>query len=155
MRRRWIVVSFLAAVVALGIGGGSVLAQRADTDGSSPIRGFVSRVAEVLGIEETKVQEAFDRAASEMKEEAVQAKLDAMEESGKVTPEQREEWEKWIESMPDGLLHGSKGPGFRAYMFKSGRSAVPRRDDGGTARGVGGVDRVDAGGAVPRVERPL
>ena len=129
MRRRWILVSVLAAVVALGIGGGAVLAQSADTDGRSPIRGFVSRVAEVLGIEETKVQEAFDQAASDMKEEVVQAKLDAMEESGKVTPEQREEWEKWIESMPDGLLHGSKGPGFRAYMFKRGG---PHSHDGMT-----------------------
>ena len=120
MRRRWIVVSFLAAVVALGIGGGSVLAQSADPDGSSPIRGLVSWVAEILGIEETKVQEAFDRAASEMKEEAVQAKLDAMEESAKITPEQREEWEEWMESMPDGAFRGYKGPGFKAFRFKSG-----------------------------------
>ena len=123
MRRRWILVSALAAVVAVGIGGGAVLAQSADTDGRSPIRGFVSRVAEVLGIEETKVREAFDQAASDMKEEAVQAKLDAMEESGKITPEQREEWEEWIESMPEGSFHGSKGP-FRKFRFNKHRFEV-------------------------------
>ena len=120
MRRRWILVSALAAVVAVGIGGGAVLAQSADTDERSPIRGFVSRVAEVLSIEETKVREAFDQAASDMKEEAVQAKLDAMEESGKITPEQREEWKEWKESMPDGLLHGSRGP-FRMFRFNKHR----------------------------------
>ncbi len=120
MKRRWVIVSVLTAVVALGISGGAVLAQTADPNGDSPVKGMISRVASILGLEESQVQDAFDQAVAEMRAEKIQARLDALEESGRITPEQRDDLEDWMNAMPEGLTHGFGVPGFGGHGFRGG-----------------------------------
>ena len=114
-RKRWLIGTVLAALMALGIAGGVVLAQEADED--SMMKSFAGRVAEILGLEETRVQDAMDQARQEMFSERLQEKLDKMVESGRITQEQADEYKAWIESRPDGEFkhfgkRGHHGGGF-------------------------------------------
>ena len=117
MSRRWIMVTVLVGVLALGITGGAVLAQGGETEGDSPgdspIRGLASRVAEILGLDDAQVQDTFQQAVGEMHEEALQRKLDRLVEMGKLTQEQADEYKVWFQSRPEGLspklFHGSRG----------------------------------------------
>ena len=104
--------------MALGVAGGVVMAQ--EGDGDSPIRSFASRVAAILGIEETQVQDAMDQARREMFDERVQIWLDEMVASGRITQEQADEYKAWIESRPEGSFGHFGKRGFRGRGFHGG-----------------------------------
>ena len=120
MRKRWIIVPMIAGLLALGIMGGTAAAQSAGgSDGASPVRGLLSRVASILGIEQSQVEDAFQQAAQEMKLERVQSKLDYMVEQGRITQEQATEYFEWYQSRPDigiGRGFGFGGRGFGQHM---------------------------------------
>ena len=137
MKRRWIVVSALTAVVALGISGGAVLAQTAGPNGDSPVEGMISRVASILGLEKEQVQDAFDEAVAGMRAEKIKARLDALEENGRITSDQRDDLEDWINSMPEGLGHGFGVPGFNLHKFRGGPKFGGPRMHGKGFRGRG------------------
>ena len=109
---RWLVAAAAVVALVVGLGGGAVLAQEGDPDGSSPIQSFISRVAGILGLDEQEVQTAFDQAAREMQDEAVQRKLAYLVESGKITQEQADEYAEWYGSRPESL-----GPRFGKRGF--------------------------------------
>ncbi len=120
-RKRWLIGTMVAALMALGLAGGVVMAQEAD--GDSPIRSFASRVAAILGIEETRVQDAMEQARSEMFSERLQSRLDEMVASGRITQEQADEYKTWIESRPQGAFEsfGKFGKrGFGKHGFHDG-----------------------------------
>ena len=127
-RKRWFIGSLMAAVVVLGITGGAVMAQEATgPDGDSPIMGLAARVAEILGIDEVRVQEAIVQAKAEMHAERLQARLDAMVSSGRLTQEQADAYKAWIEARPEGLSPRSFGRfggrgGFGRHGFHGGWS---------------------------------
>ena len=117
MRKRWIAILIILGLLAVGIvGGGAILAQSEKADGQSRLDSFVSRVAEILGIEdEATVRDAINQAATEMHNEAVQEKLKRRVEAGLMTQEQADEYMEWYLSRPDdypGLFRGFKGRGF-------------------------------------------
>ncbi|MBI4200587.1 MAG: hypothetical protein HY535_08975 [Chloroflexi bacterium] len=120
MKRRWLFLGLLAGVLALGITGGTVLAQSGDSGGGSPLNSFVSRVAAILGLDEAKVQGAFKQAAKEMEDEALQQKLDRMVEQGRLTREQADQIKTWYQSRPEALSPGFPFPGFRGHGFHRG-----------------------------------
>ena len=105
MRKRyWLTGTIVAAVMVLGIMGGVAMAQEtSDEDGDSEKKSFAARVADILGLDETTVQDAIDQAKAEMQEEALQAKLDWLVENGHMTQDQADEYKTWIESKPEGL----------------------------------------------------
>ena len=105
MRKRyWLTGTIVAAVMVLGIMGGVAMAQEtSDEDGNSEKKSFAARVADILGLDETTVQDAIDQAKAEMQEEALQAKLDWLVENGHMTQDQADEYKTWIESKPEGL----------------------------------------------------
>lgn len=116
MKRRWLIVTLLVGVLALGVTGGIVLAQENWTSGDSPLKSFVSRVAAILGLDEAQVQDAFDQAATETANEALQGKLDRLVDQGRLTQEQADEYSQWYQSRPETLspgfpLHGFGGHG--------------------------------------------
>ena len=134
-RKRWLIVSIMGAVMALGIASGVVAAQEATgPDGDSTIRGLAARVAEILGIDETQVQDAIEQAKAEMHDERLDAHLAAMVYSGRLTQEQADEYRVWIESRPEGLSpkafggrgrHGRSGGHFGGRGFFGGPQTVP------------------------------
>ena len=136
-RKRWLISTLAAALMALGIAGGVVLAQEADED--SMMKSFAGRVAEILGSEETRVQDAMDQARQEMFSERLQNKLDKMVESGRITQEQADEYKAWIKSRPDGAFkkfgkRGHHGGGFhRGWNWDRGHDA-PSSESTGTVQ---------------------
>ena len=123
MRKRyWLTGTIVAAVMVLGIMGGVAMAQEtSDEDGDSEKKSFAARVAEILGLDETTVQDAIDQAKAEMQEEALQAKLDWLVENGHMTQDQADEYKTWIESKPEGLSPKMFG-GFGKKHHRSGGS---------------------------------
>ena len=112
MRRSVLIAAAALAVLAIGIGGGAVMAQESDSEDGSTIKGFVSRVAEILGLEEHTVQDAFTQARQEMMDESIENKLAAMVESGKLTQEQADEIQEWYDAKPDSIESwGGRGKG--------------------------------------------
>ena len=123
MRRRWIVVPVVVGLMAIGLTGGAVMAQT-DEDGgkSSPLQSLASRVASILGIDEAQVQDAFDQAATELRDEAMQSKLAALVENGRLTQEQSDEYLEWYQSRPaDSFQRGIPGLRFGGGHHRHGR----------------------------------
>ena len=121
MRKRWLVIPVVVLALAIAVAAGAVLAQSTgDADGS---KSFVGRVAETLGLEEDTVADAMKQAWQEMHEERLQARLDALVESGRITQEQADEYKTWLDSRPEGVgplsgkgfgrHHGLHGRGFK------------------------------------------
>ena len=117
-RKRWLLVTSAIVVLVVSITGGVVLAHGGGSaDGS--LTSFVSRVASILGVDETEVQDAFDQAKKELRDEALQKKLDSLVESGRLTQEQADEYKLWLEARPEGLSPGVL-PGLRGHGFHKG-----------------------------------
>ncbi len=106
MRKRWLLVALLVGALALGIMGGTVLAQGGGNGPASPFKGFASRVAAILGLDETKVQDAMTQAAREMQDDALQQRLDDMVAQGRMTQEQADQMKQWYQSRPEGVSPG-------------------------------------------------
>jgi hypothetical protein len=113
MKKRWIVLTATVAILALGaLMTGAAFAQEADSDGKSGVGKLGARVAQILGLDESEVNDAIRQARTELRNEATQAKLDKMVEAGKITQEQADEYLAWFESRPsDGPRLGSRGFG--------------------------------------------
>lgn len=114
MKRLGLFVTVLFAVLALGITGGIVLAQEPVPSGGSPAKSFAARVAAKLGLEEAKIQDAFNQAARDIQNEAQQQKLDRMVAQGRLTQEQADQIKQWYQARPDALSprFPFRGPGF-------------------------------------------
>ncbi|MCZ6534978.1 MAG: hypothetical protein O6914_03235 [Chloroflexi bacterium] len=121
-KRRWLYALILTGLLVIGITGGAVLAHGGGENGDSPVKSFASRVAGILGLNESQVQDAFDQARTEIQDEALQAKLDKMVESGRLTQEEADEYKEWYDSRPDTLT-----PGFGGRKFHFGQGFGSRR----------------------------
>ena len=139
-KKHWIIGLVALLALALGIGGGTALAQESEEEGEKPIQGVIARVATILGLEEQQVQDAFDQARQEFRdekfEEMVGQRLDALVESGRITQEQADEMRAWYAERPDSFWlaagsergkgfgrHKGRGPGhfsFKGHSFHRG-----------------------------------
>jgi hypothetical protein len=146
-RRTRVLVGILVAALALtGLLVGAVAAD--DEDSGGPHNAILARVAEILGIDQADVEDAFQQAVQEEREariqqmeEARQARIDALIDEGVLTQEDVDAWEEWLESRPDNSDEmqewfesrpdlGGEGllgmPGFRGRMGP-GRAMAPGR----------------------------
>ena len=122
IKKRWIVVSVMMGLLAVGITGGAVFAQEVgDPERKSPFGGFASRVAGILGLDEQQVQDAFHQAATEIEDERLQQKLDGLVEKGYLTPEQAEEYGNWYRSRPETSFGKFGFRGFGGHRSHHGR----------------------------------
>ncbi len=121
MRKRWLIIPVAVLALAVALVGGVVLAEGTGdgdssgggiSEGSS--KGFAARVAEILGLEEDTVADAMEQARQEMHDERVEAWLDKMVESGKITQEQADDYQEWLDDRPEGLDR-SWGKGFGGH----------------------------------------
>lgn len=129
MKKRWLFLTATVAMLALGaLMAGAAFAQEADTDAQSGVGKLASRVAQILGLNETEVADAIQQARTELHNEATQAKLDKMVEAGKMTQEQADEYMASFEARP------AEGPGFGHRGFggrKFGHQGRGLRGHGG------------------------
>jgi hypothetical protein len=127
MRKRWLFVTLLVGALAIGITGGTVLAQESGIRGDSPFKSFAARVAAILGVDEANVQDAMKQASKEIQDEALQKQLDNIVAQGRITQEEADQMMEWHQSRPDVFsprgsfgvpVGGMKGRRFhRGHMF--------------------------------------
>ncbi len=97
--------------------------------GGNMTGGLLSRVAEILGIPQEELGNAFKQAKQEMREEALIRSLDRAVEKGRITQEEADEIKAWYEQKPESL---DSGLFQRARTFKGMRG---RHMWGGHMRG--------------------
>jgi hypothetical protein len=116
LKRKWLFISLLAAVVLLTVGiiGSAVYAQSSTSTSPANQTTFAARVARILGIEQSQVESAFTQARQEMQDEALNTRLQKMIDNGKLTQEQADQYKEWIKTRPDlpaGLGNGNEWGG--------------------------------------------
>ena len=120
MRKRWILVPVALAAMALAVAAVGV-ALAYESNGDSKADKFTSRVAEILGLEEAQVSDAMKQARQELRDEAMQSRLDSLVEKGLITQEQADEYRDWRQSRPEMLSgFGKSGFGYGKYGHKRG-----------------------------------
>ncbi len=83
---------------------------------------ILSRVAEILGIDQQKLADAFKQARQEQQQKALDAWLNKLIEKGVLTEEQAKAYRDWIESRPEGAP-GILCPGLAPGRF--GKHMLP------------------------------
>ena len=97
--RKFIVVALLAAVLVAGSIGGIALAQD-NGDGSQP-KTLLARVAEKLGIDQQELEDAFAEAQTEMRDEALDTRLQKLVDEGRITSDEATAYKEWLQAAPD------------------------------------------------------
>lgn len=111
-----LVASLLAVVVLLGVSLGIVFAQDGPGKNSE-----LARVAQILGIDEQKLVDAFKQARMESRA----AMLDRLVQEGKLTQEQADQIRAWEAKRPD-ASPGSEE--FKAWMQSKPNIQMPKPD---------------------------
>ncbi len=126
-----VLVSVLVAVLML-VGSGSAIAMAQEEEEPEPTveaNGLLTRVAEILGIPEEDLVDAFGQARQEMTEEVFLNALDKAVEEGLITQGEADEIREWWEQKPDVLDRGlfgnaSRFMGLRADCVLGNRLGV-------------------------------
>jgi hypothetical protein len=145
-KRKWIIVSIVgtAAILLFGTIGGMVYAQTTASPTPpaarvNPQKVLADKVAAILKLDNTTVENAFTAAQAEIQQERataqlkqMEARIDQMATDGKLTPDQAAKMKTWIESKPNVPV-----PGFDMF---GGPGGPPRGHGGpgGPPRGPGG-----------------
>ncbi len=116
MRRKWIVVPALAALLLTGTIAGTAFAQSGSSDDPSTVSRFVEILAGKLGIGEEELQTAVEETKAELqaerkaaREQQLRDKLAAMVEEGKITQAQADEYLDWYLNPPEIAPRDSRG----------------------------------------------
>lgn len=144
MRKRWLVIPVVVLSLAVALVGGAVLAEGTGDDGASDVsdgssKGFAARVAGILGLEEDTVADAIEQARQEMHDDRVEAWLDNMVELGKITQEQADDYQDWLDDRPEGLDQ-SWGRGFGGHHGFHGRGLKWDKDSDTSNSGESDTD---------------
>ena len=99
-RSKRFIIAVLATVLLAGTISGLAFAQTGSTsDGSG--KTLLARVAEILSIDQQKVEDAFAQAQREMREEALDNYLKNLVDQGKITEEEADQYKAWWQARPD------------------------------------------------------
>ncbi len=100
MRRRWIIATLVAGLLAAAIAGGTVMAWGGKHGHGGGIEGssLTAKVAEILELDEQTVADAFEQARHEVWVERTNAMIDRMAERGAITEEEAEQYRERLES---------------------------------------------------------
>lgn len=131
------VIAAVLMVVALLVGttAGVVFAQGEDGDQSQP-KSLLTRVSEILGIEQQALEDAFAEARNDMLAEAMQDRLQNLVDEGKITQEEADQYSEWWASKPDvplglGLREPGGFGGEFPGRFRGGLPGMCRSPSGG------------------------
>ena len=118
-KKKFIIIGLvLAVVVVLGAIGGITLADNATS--STTVNPLIAKVATILGIDQAKVQAAFDQAQQELRSEGLDARLAQLVTDGKITQAQADSYKTWMNSKPAGI-DGIRPGGMMGRGFGGGR----------------------------------
>ena len=84
------------------------------TDEQNPREELISKVAEILNLDEATVSDAFQQATQEMQQERQQERLQNAIDNGLITEDEAAQIQSWWDSKPDALQDlgpmGGQGP---------------------------------------------
>ena len=103
MKKLRIIIPIAMAVVAVAVIGFSVVLAQENENGDSNTSKLAAKVAEILGLDASEVDEAINQARRELTDEAVQNNLNALVEKGGLTQAQADEYLDWIQSKPENI----------------------------------------------------
>ena len=92
MRKLRIIIPLSIAVVAVAIISFSIALAQGNEGGDSNVSKLATKVAEILGLDTAVVDDAIKQAREELRDEAIQTKLNALVEKGRLTQEQADEY---------------------------------------------------------------
>ena len=98
-KKKFIIGLLVAVLVMIGSLGGVALAQKGDDEVQS--KSLTARVAEILGIDQQSLEDAFSQARAEMREEALDKHLQNLVDEGIITEEEASEYKGWLDLKPD------------------------------------------------------
>jgi hypothetical protein len=127
MKKLRIIMPLAMAMVAVAVISFSVALAQENENSDSNASKLAVKVAEILGLDAAVVDDAIRQASEELKGEAIQKKLNALVENGRLTQEQADEYPNWIQSRPEGI------PGIGKHHWGTGLEVT----GGGTLRGKG------------------
>lgn len=107
-RKKIIIIGLLVIVLLVGSISGVALAQTG-SGSDTQSKTLLARVAEILGIDQQRVEDAFTQARSEMRNEALDNYLNNLVTEGKITQEQSDQYKTWQQARPDVPLPGPFG----------------------------------------------
>lgn len=101
MKKRLTVILSVIAVSVLAAAGifAGIAAQSSDDEAGK--RSFAERVASILGLETSDVEDAFTQAKDELREEHTDAYLAKLVEYGKLTQDEADAIQTWLDAKPD------------------------------------------------------
>ena len=102
MKRLRVVIPIALATLAITIVSVSIVFAQESDKVDSTTNTLAIRVAEILGLDVTEVDDAIKQARKELMNEAIEKKLNSLVENGRLTQEQAGEYLNWIQSRPDG-----------------------------------------------------
>ena len=102
-KKKFLIIALIATVVLAGSIGGVIIAQAAEgtTGTATQPKTILARVAEILGIDQTKLEAAVKQAQSEAATDALKNRLQALVNAGTITQAQADEYLNWMQSKPD------------------------------------------------------
>ena len=103
MRKLRIIIPIAIAVVAIATISISVVLAQENEKGDSNASRLAAKVAEILGLDAAEVDDAIKQARREIRDEAIQKKLNALVENGRLTQEQADEHLNRFQSRPEGI----------------------------------------------------
>ena len=121
--KRTIVIAVATTALAAGIIGGVVVAHAQTGSTNTAGNTIMARVAAILGIDQTKLQDAFIQAKKDQQTQNLDNHLQNLVTQGKITQSQADQYKQWWSSKPDvpvGVPGG--GPMMRPGM----RGGFPR-----------------------------
>ena len=106
--KKFIIIAVLAAVLLAGSVGGVAFAQTGNESNDSG-KTLLARVATIMGVDQKKLEDAFAQAQREMRDEALNSRLQDLVSQGKMTQDQADQYKKWLQSEPQVSLPGPRG----------------------------------------------
>jgi hypothetical protein len=117
-KQKLIIISVVAAVMLLvaGLVGSQVFAESttsatpsSSTAATDPQKVLADKVATILGLDATKVENAFTQAQKEIQSEEMDNQLKQMVEAGSITQAQADAYKAWLQSKPNVNIPGLDG----------------------------------------------
>ncbi len=101
-KRMKALIAVMVAVLVLTVGGTAMVMAQEDEPPTTPeANGILSRVAEILGIPQEDLSNAFKQAKQDIKQEAFVRFLNKAVEEGRISQEEADEILQWWEERPE------------------------------------------------------
>ena len=114
-KRKWLVLGILLPILIVGSISGVALA---DTESGDEGQTPEDRICEIyeentgVALDPEQLEGALDQARSEMRDEALESRVQGLVDEGTITQEEADQYLEWWQDRPDVELPGPKGRGF-------------------------------------------